>query len=135
MPATVPGSARYWKNKWLDLVAAAQEIGMPHYFVTLTANDSWLQLKACLASVRSVIRPVETTQYFIERFGLMKDLLYGKSVFGIVTDHWYRIEFQNRGAPHVHMLLWVAPEFRDNKVVVATLPNETQNNVGRLLKE
>ena len=35
MPATVPGSARYWKGKWLGLVAAVQEIGMPHYFVTL----------------------------------------------------------------------------------------------------
>ena len=60
-----------------------------------------------------------------------------KSVFEFerVADHWYKIEFQNRGAPHVHMLLWVAPEFRENKVVVATLPRETQNNEGRLLKE
>ena len=88
--------------------------------------------------VKSVIRPVETSQYryFFERFALMKDILYGKnSVFGKVTDHWYRIEFQNRGAPHVHMLLWVALEFRENKVVVATLPRGTQNNEGRLLKE
>ena len=78
MPATVSGSAMYWKDKWLDLVATVQEIGMPHYFVTLKANDSWPQLKACLASVRSVIRPVEATQYFFERFALMKNLLYGK---------------------------------------------------------
>ena len=52
-----------------------------------------------------------------------------------LTDHWYRIEFQNRGAPHVHMLLRVAPEFRENKVVVATLPRGTQNNEDRLLEE
>ena len=33
------------------------------------------------------------------------------------------------------MLLWVAPGFRENKVVVATLPRGTQNIEGRLLKE
>ena len=88
-----------------------------------------------MGSVRSVIRPVETTQYFFERFALMKDLLYGKnSVFGRVTDHWYELSSKT-GAPYVRMLLWVAPEFRENKVVVPTLLRGTQNNEGRLLKE
>ena len=55
-------------------------IWMLYYFVILTANDSWPQLKACLGSVRSVImiRPVGTTQYFFERFALM---LYEELVF------------------------------------------------------
>ena len=38
LPQTIPRSARYWKEKWLDLVATVQEIAMPHYFVTLTAK-------------------------------------------------------------------------------------------------
>jgi len=26
---------------------------------------------------------------------------------GTITDYFWRIEFQERGSPHIHMLLWV----------------------------
>ena len=87
VPPTVLGSAKYWKEKWLDLVAMVQEIGMPHYFVTLTANDAWPELKEIIAPERTVTRPVETTQYSFDRFEAMKDILFEThSVFGKVTD-------------------------------------------------
>ena len=35
-------------------------------------------------------------------------MLCGKSqILGEVTDYFYRIEFQNRGSPHAHFLVWV----------------------------
>ena len=76
MPATVPGSARYWKGKWLGLVDT-----VPGCHSILSPSQEMTQgLKACLGYVElSVIRPVETTQYFFERFALIKDLLYGKN--------------------------------------------------------
>jgi hypothetical protein len=35
------------------------------------------------------------------------------SPFGKLADYWYRVEFQHRGSPHVHMLLWIenAPQY------------------------
>ena len=30
------------------------------------------------------------------------------SPFGHMSDFWYRIEFQHRGSPHVHCLLWIS---------------------------
>ena len=30
------------------------------------------------------------------------------SPFGQLKDFWYRIEFQHRGSPHLHYLLWIA---------------------------
>ena len=30
------------------------------------------------------------------------------SPFGHVSDFWYRVEFQHRGSPHVHCLLWIS---------------------------
>ena len=30
------------------------------------------------------------------------------SPFGKLADIWYRIEFQHRGSPHMHCLLWIA---------------------------
>ena len=48
----------------------------------------------------------------------LKPILWGnKGVFGSVTDHWQRIKFQNRGALHVHMLIWVDKSVsKDGKV-------------------
>ena len=68
------------------------------------------------------MRPVEITEYFLEGFALMKDL-YGKECFGRVTDHWYRFEFQNMGhLTYICCYIWLAPEHREKKVVVATVP-------------
>lgn len=35
---------------------------------------------------------------------------------GIIEDYFYRIEFQQRGSPHVHMLVWIkdAPTVQEN---------------------
>ena len=76
---------------------------MPHHLVTVTANDSWPQPRACLGSVRSVMRPVEITKYFLERFALMKDLLYGK-VFGRVigTD----LSSKTWGTSHTYVAIY-----------------------------
>ena len=27
--------------------------------------------------------------------------------FGKINDYWYRVEFQGRGTPHIHFLLWI----------------------------
>ena len=68
------------------------------FLVTLTANDNWPELKKFLNGVAPHFRPVETTVLFMQRFRALKPLLWGnKSVFGHITDHWQRIEFQNRG--------------------------------------
>ena len=85
-----------------DLTAFCESRGMPDFFVTLTANDSWPELKWFLNGVPSHFRPVESTVIFIHCCG-------GKEVFffGIVCDHWQRIEFQNRAALHIHILIWV----------------------------
>lgn len=36
----VPGSAAYYKNALQDLLAMVKEFGMPHFFLTLTMDDS-----------------------------------------------------------------------------------------------
>jgi hypothetical protein len=35
------------------------------------------------------------------------------SPFGKLGDYWFRVEFQYRGSPHIHMLLWIenAPQY------------------------
>ena len=60
---------------------------------------------------------------------LMNDLVK-KQIFGRVKAHLYSIEWQKRGLPHVHILLWMAhkvtAEFVD-KTVCAEIPNKEKD--------
>ena len=44
----------------------------------------------------------------------MLKYLKKSKVFGPIVDYFFRIEFQLRGSPHVHMLLWIAQEYLPN---------------------
>jgi len=59
--------------------------------------------------------PVVAARQFNKRFrALMKYLLKNNEILGgKVQDYWFRVEFQKRGSPHIHMLVWIkdAPKF------------------------
>ena len=75
--------------------------------------------------------PVTAVQMFYHRVDLFFKLMLGK-----IKDYFYRVEFQARGAPHVHFLFWIeeAPRLstHSNEQVISfmdryvsgTLPNE-----------
>ena len=54
---------------------------------------------------------------------------------GKLLDYWWRIEFQNRGTPHLHMLIWVegtpdlnSPDgiIRIDEVMTCELPEDPE---------
>lgn len=54
--------------------------------------------------------PVTCTRYFDHKFQMfLKKVLYNDLIFSIFFNRFffYRVEFQQRGSPHVHMLIWV----------------------------
>ncbi len=64
---------------------------------------------------------------------LLDDITY-KNYFGKCTAYVYVIEFQKRGLPHMHVLLWLAEENRltDNSVdnfISAELPSKTNSRL------
>jgi hypothetical protein len=52
--------------------------------------------------------PVVAARHFSRRFKVLKKFIYDdKEIFGSeIVDDWWRVEFQVRGSPHIHMLLW-----------------------------
>ena len=52
--------------------------------------------------------PVETVVVFHKRFqSFKKNVLSNKNCpLGNVKNFWYRVEFQKRGAIHIHMVVW-----------------------------
>ncbi|XP_054006680.1 uncharacterized protein LOC128891287 [Hylaeus anthracinus] len=64
--------------------------------------------------------PVVVARQFTVRVNvLMQYIKDTQCLHGVVIDYWYRIEFQNRGSPHLHLLIWCAniPDFLTNEGV------------------
>lgn len=117
------GTAAYWKNNLLYLLAMFKCLGPPSLFVTLSANDiHWPDLimsldccsyeKAC--NMRNCLQlvkndPVLTALHFQRRFRiLLKDVILRPLMsLGKVVDYFVRVEFQNRGSPHFHIFFWI----------------------------
>ena len=126
LPATITGSKSYMKKKWLRLLAIVCAQGPGDLFLTLTANDSWDVLKTILQQYENnstILNPIDVSEYFFKRFEALHDIFQGKkSVFGEVQNWWYRVKSQNRGALHIHMILWIKEGTIPDNVIVAELP-------------
>jgi hypothetical protein len=82
--------------------------GLPDLFITLTANDSWQGLEQKLNNYEDTLplhHPVDVSEYFFQRLHILISQIK-KGLLGKCLNYWYRIELQNRGALHVHMLIW-----------------------------
>lgn len=129
-------TAAYWAkcSRQLREMIENPEIGYPTFFVTFTAADlHWNGLDAALsengnhipnANVNEPERlrrraasmkknPMASSYYFMKRAEIfIKEVLMKKFP---IREYWYRVEFQKRGAPHLHCLFWFrdAPDLRN----------------------
>ena len=131
------GTSMYYEESKKNLMAALRQNGCPSVFLTLScAEYDWQELlKEILETVyrRKVTQKdiddltdaeknklvsenvVQSTVHFQKRidkmFSLMKyDFFDGSDESYHASSYFYRIEFQQRGAPHVHSLLWLKNE-------------------------
>lgn len=119
----IRGTVAYFRNALYNLLAMFRSVGPPTLFVTLSTNDlHWPELGMMLNdlsyddavkegsffnSMRS--DPLLTATHFQRRFdALLKYVINGpKKPLGKITDYFARVEFQNRGSPHMHIFFWV----------------------------
>lgn len=47
---------------------------------------------------------------------------------GQVNDYWWRVEYQRRGAVHVHMVVWCEPHTIPDDAIMAQLPRSDHSN-------
>lgn len=148
---SIPNSAWYWSNRKKDLFAMIRQLGKPTIFLTMSANEiGWTDLLRCLykfkygreiaeqaAAELNYIKKttlvnedaVTCAVYFNKLVNVLIRILESKkfSPFGkyYVVNYFKRIEFQHRGSPHAHILLWLANApsdvLRDNKTEAVAL--------------
>jgi len=126
--SSVKGSAGYWKKQSHRVLSMVNSPIMkaPTFFVTLTAADSlWIDILRLaepsmsdhelqkLSAVQKADLLAHHADLAVDHFdhrwtSFWQHVLNGEGKpLGNIVDYFWRIEFQERGSPHVHMLLWV----------------------------
>ena len=77
-------------------------------FLTMTANPNWPEIReALLPNQKAIDRPDIIARVFeLKRRSLMNEIKI-RNVFGNNVAHVFTVEFQKRGLPHMHALLFL----------------------------
>ena len=141
----VHSSPPYFKSKKKELMAMIRQLEIPTSFISLSAADTkWTELlQAIYISTRKTnisIQQLEQMSWHEKCDLISKDpgtcaLFFNNRVkkffkhilksphspIGKLENFFYRVEFQHRGSPHIHALLWIknAPHYeKDNDLTI-----------------
>ncbi|XP_050339187.1 uncharacterized protein LOC126765663 [Bactrocera neohumeralis] len=128
----VRSSPAHWEAEKKKAIAMIRQFGLPTFFITLSAAESqWVELLVILsktvdskdisqeeANILStqdryrLIRSdaVTCARYFDYRYRqILKLFKDNTGIFGthFVKNYYWRVEFQQRGSPHIHGMYWL----------------------------
>ncbi|KAL3629891.1 hypothetical protein CASFOL_026203 [Castilleja foliolosa] len=112
LPSSFTGGARFMIQNYQDAMAICRRVGYPDLFITFTCNPNWPEIIRFTEArnLRHEDRPDIVSRIFkLKLEELIRDMKKNK-IFGRVVAVVYTIEFQKRGLPHVHILLFLAKE-------------------------
>jgi hypothetical protein len=111
VPASFTGSRRYLVMNYQDAMAICRVYGPPDIFLTFTCNPKWREIADALRFEPGQ-QPCDRSDLVVRVFHMkvdefIADIRQGVT-FGPVLAVLYTVEFQKRGLPHIHCLMWLA---------------------------
>ena len=109
LPSSFPGGTRYMQQLCQDALAINRYFGGGDLFITMTANAAWPEIQdELLYNQKPHERPDLITRVFHAKLhSLIKDIKNG--LLGDCAGFLYTIEFQKRGLPHAHIIVFLKP--------------------------
>ncbi|KAE8251462.1 hypothetical protein A4X13_0g3984 [Tilletia indica] len=130
LPSSFTGGPRFWQQRFHDAMALVRQFRRADLFLTMTCSPKWPEIQEALGEGQQASdRPDIVSRVFILKLKHVIDLLYRQQVLGKVEAYVYSVEFQKRGLPHAHILLFLADEDKlrtaeaIDRVVSAELPD------------
>ena len=136
---TVRGSPPYFQSVAKDLFAMIRQLGPATFFASFSAAETrWKHLLKILGKVVDKVDytdievnemswpekcrliqsdPATCARHFDRQVQLLFKFLKSEvEPLGKLEDYFYRVEFQQRGSPHIHCLLWIkdSPQLEGN---------------------
>lgn len=136
LPATVTGSPRYMHEKSQDAMTYMRKHGRPDLFITFTCNPEWPEIKNELfPGQTSKNRHDLISRVFHLKMKKFLDITIKKEIFNKVNCYSLSVEWQKRGLPHCHILIWLETKIRPDEIdliISAELPDK---NIDPILHE
>ncbi|XP_044381354.1 uncharacterized protein [Triticum aestivum] len=136
------GGPRYMLLNYHDGMAICRQYGAPDLFITFTCNPRWQDIADALAAEpgqTTADRPDITTRVFSMKYEEFLDGVKDGTFFGAVQAYLYVVEFQKRGLPHTHTLVWLKADTKDpspsfiDGLISAELPDPLVDPLGYAL--
>ncbi|KAF8048044.1 hypothetical protein N665_2708s0004 [Sinapis alba] len=133
LPASFVGSPRYMKNNYLDAMTICKHFGFPDLFITFTCNPKWPEITRYVKArkLKAEDRSDIICRIFKIKLDSLMDALTKKNILGETRSSMYTIDFQKRGLPHAHILLFMKksklPTTDDiDNIISAEIPNKKE---------
>ena len=126
MMANIRGTTEYFSKLAMDIKWMIRHLGPPTLFITVSIAEWYSEplldylrtvnknkhnnINNMTAAELCAMDPVSVNIHFHKKWhAIFNKLIKSKTtpIFGEVLDHFWRIEYQSRGAPHFHCLLWI----------------------------
>ena len=108
LPSSHAGSPRLMHEYAQDAIAYVRLYGRPDLFITFTCNQSRDEIQQILLQEQSAVhRHDVTNRVFRQKLKSLINYKVKLKVFGSVQCWMYSVEWQKRGLPHAHILIWL----------------------------
>lgn len=127
LPSSFTGGPRYMHECTQDALTYVKNFGKPDLFITFTCNPKWEEINVeLLQGQKSHDRHDIVARVFRQKLKMLLDLINKGKIFGAVGCYMYTVEWQKRGLPHVHILVWLKEKIHVDRVdhlIRAEIPN------------
>lgn len=121
------GSLRNMQEYIQDAMTYVRHYGRPDLFITFTCNPNWKEIQTLLLPGQQAIHRHDlTARVFKQKLKSLIDFIVKYSIFGITRCLLYTIEWQKRGLPHAHILVWLKDRIRPeeiDQIISAKIPD------------
>lgn len=127
LPSSYIGSPRHMHEYAQDALAYVRCFGRPDLFITFTCNVNWDDIRQLLLPGQSPMdRHDIIARVFRQKLKSLMNFIVKHKVFGSVCCWMYSVEWQKRGFPHAHILIWLINKIKTDQiddVICAELPD------------
>ena len=108
LPSSYTGGPQYMKQCLQDSLALARYYRSIDLFITVTCNPTWPEITHELLPGQTAANRLDLrARVFNMKKKAIIEELYQKGIFGQAVAYVFMIEFQKRGLPHMHVLIFL----------------------------
>lgn len=133
LPSTFTGSPRHIHEYTQDAITYVRNYGRTDLFITFTCNPSWPEFQVELKEGQKQFdRHDLTARVFRQKLIQFLKSITKFHIFGEVRCWVYTIEWQKRGLPHAHVLVWLKSKIMSSdvdKIISAEIPDPEEDPI------